>query len=91
MFSFLVQMEVPDLGSIFGRDSGTGTRVHGPVPDTGTGWRYPLLMSADQLRQEALALPLDERAALAKDLLLSLDGNRKRNYVPLVNRGGSVP
>lgn len=30
-------------------------------------------MSADKLRQEALALPLDERAALAKDLLLSLD------------------
>jgi putative addiction module component (TIGR02574 family) len=30
-------------------------------------------MSADKLRQEALALPLDERAALAKELLLSLD------------------
>jgi hypothetical protein len=30
-------------------------------------------MGADKLRQEALALPLDERAALAKDLLLSLD------------------
>jgi putative addiction module component (TIGR02574 family) len=32
-------------------------------------------MSADLLRQEALALPVDERAALAKDLLLSLDGD----------------
>jgi putative addiction module component (TIGR02574 family) len=32
-------------------------------------------MSADHLRQEALALPVDERAALAKDLLLSLDGD----------------
>jgi hypothetical protein len=31
------------------------------------------LPSADKPRQEALALPLDERAALAKDLLLSLD------------------
>jgi putative addiction module component (TIGR02574 family) len=30
-------------------------------------------MSAEKLRKEALALPLDERAALAKDLLLSLD------------------
>ena len=30
-------------------------------------------MSADELRKEALALPLDERAALAKELLLSLD------------------
>jgi putative addiction module component (TIGR02574 family) len=30
-------------------------------------------MSADRLRQEALALSLDERAALAKELLLSLD------------------
>jgi putative addiction module component (TIGR02574 family) len=30
-------------------------------------------MSADKLRKEALALPLDERAALAKELLLSLD------------------
>jgi hypothetical protein len=32
-----------------------------------------LEMSVDKLRQEALALPLEERAALAKDLLLSLD------------------
>jgi len=31
-------------------------------------------MSADRLKREALALPIDERAALAKDLLLSLDG-----------------
>jgi hypothetical protein len=30
-------------------------------------------MSAEKLRNEALALPLDERAALARDLLLSLD------------------
>lgn len=30
-------------------------------------------MSADKLRQPALALPLDERAALAKHVLLSLD------------------
>jgi len=30
-------------------------------------------MSAEKLRQEALALPLDERAALARDLLLSLN------------------
>jgi hypothetical protein len=30
-------------------------------------------MSAEKLKKEALALPLDERAALAKDLLLSLD------------------
>jgi putative addiction module component (TIGR02574 family) len=37
--------------------------------------RYPLPMSADHLRREALALPLGERAALAKDLLLSLDGD----------------
>lgn len=39
----------------------------------GPGTRYPLCMSADELRREALALPVDERAALAKDLLLSLD------------------
>jgi putative addiction module component (TIGR02574 family) len=32
-------------------------------------------MSADHLRREALALPVDERAALAKDLLQSLDGD----------------
>jgi hypothetical protein len=32
-------------------------------------------MSDGHLRQEALALPVDERAALAKDLLLSLDGD----------------
>lgn len=32
-------------------------------------------MSADHLRRDALALPLDERAALAKDLLQSLDGD----------------
>ncbi len=30
-------------------------------------------MSIDELRQAALALPLDERAALAKELLVSLD------------------
>lgn len=30
-------------------------------------------MSAEKLRKEALALPIDERAALARDLLLSLD------------------
>jgi hypothetical protein len=30
-------------------------------------------MSADKLRQEALALPVNERAALAKERLLSLD------------------
>jgi putative addiction module component (TIGR02574 family) len=30
-------------------------------------------MSAEKLRREALALPLDERAALAKELLLSLE------------------
>jgi hypothetical protein len=30
-------------------------------------------MSAEKLKEEALALPLDERAALAKDLLFSLD------------------
>jgi putative addiction module component (TIGR02574 family) len=30
-------------------------------------------MSADRLKREALALSIDERAALAKDLLLSLD------------------
>jgi len=30
-------------------------------------------MSAEKLRRDALALPLDERATLAKDLLLSLD------------------
>jgi putative addiction module component (TIGR02574 family) len=30
-------------------------------------------MSAEKLKKEALALPLNERAALAKDLLLSLD------------------
>jgi hypothetical protein len=30
-------------------------------------------MSAEQLREEALALPLDERAALAKDLLVGVD------------------
>ena len=40
---------------------------------TGPGTRYPSSMSADELRREALALPVDERAALAKDLLLSLD------------------
>jgi putative addiction module component (TIGR02574 family) len=32
-------------------------------------------MSSDHLRREALALPVDERAALAKDLLASLDGD----------------
>jgi putative addiction module component (TIGR02574 family) len=32
-------------------------------------------MSVDHLRREALALPVDERAALAKDLLHSLDGD----------------
>lgn len=36
---------------------------------------YAGSMSADKLRKEALALPLDERAALAKDLLLSLEEN----------------
>jgi len=30
-------------------------------------------MSAEELRQAALALPIKDRAALAKDLLLSLD------------------
>jgi putative addiction module component (TIGR02574 family) len=30
-------------------------------------------MSAEKLRKEALALPPDERAALARELLLSLD------------------
>ena len=30
-------------------------------------------MSAEKLKKEALALPLDEGTALAKDLLLSLD------------------
>lgn len=30
-------------------------------------------MSVEKLRKEALALPLDERAALARDLLVSLD------------------
>jgi putative addiction module component (TIGR02574 family) len=41
--------------------------------NAGAGTRYSLCMRADELRREALALPVDERAALAKDLLLSLD------------------
>ena len=61
-----------------------------PVPDTGTGWRYPLRMSADHLRQEALALPVDEHAALAKDLLLSLDGDSEPVLSKLGSRSSTV-
>jgi putative addiction module component (TIGR02574 family) len=38
-----------------------------------TSWRPAMTVSTEQLRKEALALPLVERAALAEELLSSLD------------------
>jgi putative addiction module component (TIGR02574 family) len=38
-----------------------------------TPWRPAMTVSTEQLRKDALALPLVERAALAEELLSSLD------------------